>query len=129
MNVGARARFLMLAAVVTLIVAACSEDKDPRRFEGRAAMAVAQFWKQEAAGGRLPEGTEVAERGTLGIVTLELTSEAKDEDARARVCVEYRYIRGMSPFDVHVRVYIATLHDDEWSVEVVNPDGTCEGVA
>ena len=129
MNSSTRTRILFGAAVVALIFAACGEDKDPHRFDGSAAMAVAQYWVQEAAGGKLPEGVKVAERGTQGVVTLDLTDEQKDAGARARVCVEYRYLHGEPPFDVPVRVYIATLNDDdEWAVEAVNPDGTCEGV-
>jgi hypothetical protein len=127
MNVSVGVRFLVLAAAVALFVGACGGDKDPERFSGSAAMAVAQFWRQEADGGRLPEGTLVAERGTQTIRTLDLASEG--QGARARVCVEYLYVRAAPPFESHIRVYIATLHDDEWSVESVNPDGTCEDVA
>ena len=130
MNSSTRTRILFGVAVAALIFAACGEDKDPHRFDGSAAMAVAQYWVQEAAGGTLPEGRTVAERGTQGVVTLGLTDEQKDAGARARVCVEYRYIRAMTPFDLHIRVYIATLRDnDEWAIEVVNPDGTCDEVA
>ncbi|MBI5288207.1 MAG: hypothetical protein HY873_04475 [Chloroflexi bacterium] len=125
-----RAVLLSLTSIAIVLVAAgCGDEKSPRRFEGSAAQATAQYWLQEAAGGRLPEGTKVNELGTQGIATLEVTEEQKDQGTKARVCVEFKYTHLVEPFDTHVRVYIATLTDrDEWAVEAVNPDGSCEGV-
>jgi hypothetical protein len=120
-------RLLALALVVAIgVAAACGGDgRDPRRFEGLAGRAVAQFWLQEASAGRLPEGVAVEGRGTRGIVTLETAGE----DEKARVCVELFYIVAAPPFETHTRVYVATLREDDlWYVEPVNPDGTCEGV-
>jgi len=117
------------STAIVLVAAACGEEKNPRRFEGSAAQATAQFWLQEAAGGVLPEGTKVNELGTQGIATLEVTGDQKDQGTKARVCVEFKYTHLVPPFEAHVRVYIATLTDrDVWAVEAVNPDGSCEGI-
>jgi hypothetical protein len=118
-----------LALVAAAILAACGAEKDPRRFEGSAAQAAAQYWVQEAAGDRLPEGTKVSDLGTQAIVTLDVSDEQKDQGTKARVCVEFKYTTVVAPFEARVRVYVATLTDaDEWVVESVNPDGSCEGV-
>ncbi len=128
-RVAVRLVVAVLALAVTSLVVGCGGEKDPRRFEGSAAQAVAQYWLQEAAGGRLPEGTKVTDLGTQGVLTLDLTQDQKDQGGKARVCVEFKYTHLIPPFDTHVRVYVATLTDaDEWAVESVNPDGACEGV-
>ena len=116
---------VVLCGVVGAAIA-CGDDDEPD-VRNEAALAVAQYWGQEAAAGQLPEGTVVESRGTApgGIILLEPA-----DGASSRVCVEYQYIRAEPPFETHVRVYVASLTEDEtWRVEVVTPDGTCEGVA
>jgi hypothetical protein len=121
----------MLAGLVMLgtfaLFVACDDDAKPSA-AGEAALATAQFWRQEAAAGVLPEGTLVEQRGTGRVDELEVTSDAPD-DAEARFCVEFNYIRAMTPFDSHSRVYVATQIGSAWAVEMVKPDGTCEGVS
>jgi hypothetical protein len=109
----------LLALAIVVVACGGGDDKD---YSGEAAQAVAVFFNQEAAAGALPEGTTVRARGSSEVVKLER------EDATARVCVTFEYIRAMSPFDRHYRVYIATLNGGQWAVESVNPDGSCEGV-
>jgi len=117
---------LLSCAIVALLAAACGGDDTDR--SGEAAQATAQYWQQEADAGRLPEGTLVRGQGTQGVVELEVSDEQKDAGIEARFCVEFQYIRAESPFDSHQRVYVTSLTDDGWSVEVVNPDGSCDGV-
>lgn len=115
---------LLACAVATAgIAAACGDDGPKQDIRGEAAVAVAQFWVQEVNGNVLPEGQTVIERGTQGIVELD------EGDAQARVCVEFLYTHAVEPFDNITRVYVATKADGAWTFEVVNPDGTCEGVS
>jgi hypothetical protein len=117
---------VVVLCVVVGVAVACGDDDEPD-VRNEAALAVAQFWEQEKATGTLPEGTVVESRGTAagGIILLEPA-----DGASSRVCVEYEYIRAAPPFETHVRVYVASLtEEDTWRVEVISPDGTCEGVA
>ena len=117
----------VVGAIVAFVAAACGgSDKN---YNGEAARAVALYWQQEADAGTLPEGTLVRGQGTQTVSELAINSEQDDAGVKARMCVEFQYIRAESPFDSHKRVYVASLIDDAWSVEVVNPDGTCDGVA
>jgi hypothetical protein len=103
---------------------ACGDDEPAQDIRGEAAVATAQFWVQELNGNVLPEGQTVIERGTQDIVELEA-----GDGAQARVCVEFMYTHAVDPFPNITRVYVATKADDAWTFEVVNPDGTCEGVS
>lgn len=112
---------LLIAAVGVLV--ACGDDEPAQDIRGQAALAVGQFWQQELNGNVLPEGRNVIERGTQGIVELD------SEDAQARVCVEYQYTVSVEPFDSVSRVYVATKSDNAWTFEVVHDNGTCEDVS
>ena len=114
---------IVCASAVAALSAACGDDGPKQDIRGEAAVAVAQFWVQELNGNVLPEGQTVIERGTQGIVELD------KKDAQARVCVEFLYTHAVEPFDNITRVYVATKADYAWTFEVVNPDGTCEGVS
>ncbi len=118
-----RVVLLLCGLVVAAAMAAACGGGSDENLGGQAAQAAARFFDQEAAAGNLPEGTLVRPRGSKAVVELD------SEDADARFCVEFEYIRAQTPFDQHVRVYVMTLNDEAWSFEVVNPDGTCEGVA
>lgn len=118
-----RVLLLMCGLVVAAAMAAACDSGSGDDLSGQAAQAAARFFDQEAAAGNLPEGTNVRPRGSKAVVELE------SEDAEARFCVEFEYIRAEPDFDRHVRVYVMTLNDEAWSAEVVSPDGTCEGVA
>lgn len=111
---------LGLAAVVAVASACGGDDDDPAKYQGAAASVVSQYWEQERAAGRLPQGQDVRAIGSQGIRPLE------SGDADARICVEFRYVVNVTPFDAHTRVYVATLEDDGWSVVPVKDDGTCE---
>lgn len=114
---------LGMCGVALLLVAGVACGDSDKNYQGEAAQAAARFFDQEAAAGVLPEGTLVRARGSKNVVELDA------EDAKARLCVEFEYIRAQTPFDRHYRVYVTTLDDGAWTVEPVNPDGTCEGVA
>ena len=118
-----RVLLLVCGIVVAAAMAAACDSGSDENLAGQAAQAAGRFFDQEAAAGNLPEGTLVRPRGSKAVVELE------SEDADARFCVEFEYIRAQDPFDTHVRVYVMTLNEEAWSSEVVNPDGTCEGVA
>jgi hypothetical protein len=122
----ARSILVVLGAAVAAMAFACGGDDEPD-YRNEAALAAASFWEQEAAAGVLPEGTVVESRGTRpgGVISL-----SPQDGFDQRVCVEYQYIRAEPPFETHVRVYVVSLtENDTWQVEVVAPDGTCEGVA
>jgi hypothetical protein len=105
---------------------ACGSGGDDDDLSGEAALAVAQFWQQEASAGTLPEGVSVTEGRTAPNGVIEL--DAGDEDAR--FCVVFNYVRAAPPFDTLTRSYLAVRNGDEtWSVTVVNPAGDCEGIA
>ena len=91
---------------------------------GDAAAAVAEYWKQEQAGGLLPEGTHVLQSGASNPVKLKAQSGQK-----ARYCVVFSYLEQKDTQAAHHRVYVAYLEGDVWSVDAVNPDGTCDGVS
>ena len=128
---GRRASAVMLAlllvfAVVLLAGAACGGGGGDGsvKNEGAAAVAVAEFFKQEASGAKLPEGVDVIPGGTGAIKPL------KQQSASARVCVEYIYTAlDTKPTAVHTRVYVASLVKGAWNIEAVKPDGTCGDVA
>ena len=105
---------------------ACGGD-DERDLSGEAALAVAQYWQQEASAGTLPEGVGVTEGRTApnGVIVLD-----NADDSEARFCVTFLYVRAAPPFDTLTRAYVASLTPaDTWSVTVANPAGDCEGVA
>jgi hypothetical protein len=126
-----RTALVMLTVLGALfVVAACggggSASKDN---EGAAASATAEFFVQEATGGRIPEGQNVASIGAKRVEPLSVNSDQKKQSVKLRYCVEYTYRENVTPFTSHVRVYITQLMKDGWSVESVKPDGTCEGVS
>ena len=122
--------FAAVMLVATLFgAAACGGGGDSsRKYEGPAASAAAQFFKQERAGGVLPQGAAVDSGGTGPIKSLAVTGDEKKQSVVARVCVEYTYSTSKTPFTAHRRVYIATLNKDGWAVEPVKPEGTCDDV-
>lgn len=95
--------------------------------EGTAAQVVAQYFVQEAAGGKLPEGPAVSAVGTDQINILNVSSAQKKDAVKARYCIRYRY-NDQKTFAAHNRVYIASLQKDGWVVESVKPEGDCQGV-
>jgi hypothetical protein len=118
----------VLAAMAA--ASACGGGKDvAKENRGAAGTAAGQYFIQEAAGGKLPEGTNVADRGTDDIVVLPLTADDKQQSVKARYCVAYRYVDLGPGTPNRTRVYIAKLlKDGGWSVEAVKPDGNCDGV-
>ena len=118
-------------AALLAAVAACGGGSDPSKTEqGAAGSAVAQYWIQEAAGGKLPEAVgNVGAVGTGRIIPLTIRAEERKQTVKARFCVEYQYRENTTPFLTHARVYIAQLAKDGWRVEAVKPDGTCDGVS
>ena len=125
------AALIVLPAVLALAAAACGGggSNASKDHEGAAGSAVAQYFVQEAQGGRLPEGTNVASIGARTILALSVTSDQKKQSVTLRYCVEYQYRENVTPFKTHARVYIASLASGQWSIESVKDDGTCEGVA
>jgi hypothetical protein len=126
--------FARLAAVAVLVAVlafaiACSDNGDAQgKSEGEAVTAVSQFFEQERAGGRLPEGVEgIIKRGvkTNSVVHLDVSDDDKGRSVKERYCMEFTYVAGTTS---HARVYVAELIDGAWDVEAVKPDGTCEGV-
>jgi len=115
-----------LAVVVSLLAVASvgcgSGGGGSEKRTGEAAAAVAQYWAQERDAGRLPEGRDVASVGSEQVKPLD------KRDSDARVCVQYRYTDGRTPFAQHNRVYVATLSKGTWAVEVVKPEGDCDDV-
>ena len=120
--------FAGLVAVLGLAVA-CSDNGDAQgKSEGEAVTAVSQFFEQERAGGRLPEGVDgIIKRGvkTNSVVQLDVSDDDKARSVEERYCMTFTYIAGTT---AHERVYVAQLIDGAWDVEAVNPDGSCEGV-
>jgi hypothetical protein len=110
------------------MVAGCGDDDPEPDRRGEAAVAVAQFCEQEKNGGLLPEGFSVIESGTEEIVELPVSDDQANEGVDARVCAEFAYTTAVDPFPAPRRVYAAAKTDGAWSVEVVNPDGSCEDV-
>jgi hypothetical protein len=100
-----------------------------KKQEGAAALAVAEYFAQEAAGGRLPEGPQVRGSGTAGIKPLAVNSDQKKDSVTARVCVVFGYSISVTPFTSHARVYIATLRKGAWEIEAVKNEGDCGDVA
>jgi hypothetical protein len=120
---------VIVACVVSLAAFACSggDSDDPSRYEGEVSSAVSAFFNQERAGGVLPEGVgPVIATGIRKEQIHSLSTEGHD-GVTARFCIEYGYQRPPTP--AKTRVYTAELLDAAWSVEAVNPDGTCEGVS
>ena len=126
--------FVRFAAVVALVAVlglavACSDNGDAQgKSEGDAVTAVSQFFEQERAGGRLPEGVDgIIKRGvkTNSVRHLDVSGDDRARSVKERYCMEFTYVAGTTS---HERVYVAELIDGAWAVEAVNPDGTCEGV-
>ena len=120
----------MLAAFVAVLglAVACSDNGGAQGSEGDAVTAVSQFFEQERAGGRLPEGVDgIIKRGvkTNSVVQLDVSDDDKAQSAAERYCMTFTYVAGTTS---HERVYVAQLIDGAWDVESVSPDGTCEGV-
>ena len=115
---------LITGAALAMSVA-CSDDGGDESQEGEGATAVALFFTQEKDGGRLPEGTDVR---VIGVDT-NTVSELAAADTDARFCMEFVYEPGTPAGSSVRRVYVASLADQAWSIEVVNPNGTCEGVS
>jgi hypothetical protein len=117
-----------LAAVLGLAVA-CSDNGDAQgKSEGEAVTAVSQFFEQERAGGRLPEGVDgIIKRGvkTNSVVQLDVSGDDRARSVEERHCMTFTYVADAIS---HERVYVAQLIDGAWDVEAVNPDGSCEGV-
>jgi hypothetical protein len=121
---------MFVVAALALSTAACGGGGNASKdHEGAAASATAQYFVQEARGGRLPEGTNVASIGAQALRALSVTSDQKKQSVTLRYCIEYQYRENVTPFKTHARVYIASLVKDQWSIESVKDDGTCEGVA
>lgn len=117
------------ASLATLIAAACGGGGETNN-TGAAAAAVAQYFVQERAGGRLPQGTDVRGLGieTNNVVTLDVSDDDRARDVSERFCMQYRYQDRANAYKDHWRVYVAELINGAWAVESVNPDGSCEGV-
>ena len=114
---------LIASAALTLSVA-CSDDGGDESQEGEAATAVALFFTQEKDGGRLPEGPDVR---VIGVDTNTVSAlDAAETDAR--FCMEFAYEPSVVNSTMVRRVYVAALSGQAWSIEAVNPNGTCEGV-
>jgi outer membrane PBP1 activator LpoA protein len=126
-----RTAAVLMFVLAALALAACGGggSNASKDHEGAAASATAQYFVQEAQGGRLPEGTNVASIGARAIHALSVTSEQKKQSVSLRYCVEYQYRENVTPFKTHARVYIVSLANGQWSIESVKDDGTCEGVA
>ncbi len=120
--------FVFCASLGMATLAACGGSSNPRKYDGQSASAVVQFFEQERAGGRLPEGTSINGVGTGTIRSLAVTSDQKKQSVTARNCVEYTYTTSKTPFTKAVRVYVATLTKGTWAVEAVKPNGTCDDV-
>lgn len=115
-----------LVCVAVAVAAYGCGGGDDGDLSGEAALAVAQFWQQEAAAGVLPEGVSVTEGRTApkGVIELDRGDES------ARFCVVFNYVRAAPPFDTLTRSYLAVhTENDTWRVTVANPAGDCEGVA
>ncbi len=121
---------VIAASVILVLVGAGACGGGSSNNEGAAVAAVAQFFVQERDGGRLAEGVQVDGVGVAGssIRTLAVRAEDKAESIDERYCMEYRYEDPAQRHKEFRRVYVAALIDGAWSVEAVNPDGTCEGV-
>jgi len=130
MRSGNRLIAAMAIAALAVAAAACGGGSDAaKQYQGDAASATAQFFVQEATGGRLPEGTNVVSVGTSSIVSLPVSAEQKKASVKVRYCVAYQYQDKDQNYKSHTRVYITQLVKDEWSVESVKPDGDCNGVS
>jgi hypothetical protein len=119
---------VMLAGLFVACAAALGiacDESEPLSHEGDAVTAVALFFTQERDGGRLPEGVEVFVRG----VDTNTLAELDPVETKARYCMEFVYEAGRSGTGIPIRrVYVASLTGEQWSIDVANPDGTCEGV-
>jgi outer membrane PBP1 activator LpoA protein len=125
-----RTAIALMSVLAALALVACGGSGNAsKEHEGAVAAATAQYFVQEAQGGRLPEGTNVASIGARAIDALSVTSDQKKQSVTLRYCVEYEYRQNGTPFKTHARVYIASLAKGQWSIESVKDDGTCEGVA
>jgi hypothetical protein len=127
-TVAAVTALVALVAVLGLAVA-CSDNGDAQgKSEGEAVTAVSQFFEQERAGGRLPEGVDgIIKRGvkTNSVVQLDVSGDDRARSVEERYCMTFTYVADAIS---HERVYVAQLIDGAWDVEAVRPDGTCEGV-
>lgn len=112
-----------LIGIVALATSVACGGGGSKSSAGDAAAATAEFWKEEQAGGLLPEGTDVLQVGVQSPVKLTAQSGEK-----ARYCVVFKYLEQKQTQIQHGRVYLARLLGDVWSVEPVKPDGTCDGV-
>jgi hypothetical protein len=120
------AGFTLVASAVLILAAGCSDDgAEDDSHEGDAATAVALFFTQEKDGGRLPEGADVRVIGVDTNTVTELDAGGTD----ARFCMEFAYEPEVAGATTVRRVYVASLNDQAWGIEAVNPNGTCEGVA
>lgn len=130
MRRGIRVVFFGIGVTCAIAVSACGGSGNASKDnEGAAASATATFFVQEATGGKLPEGTNIASVGTKDIVGLSVTSDQKKQSVKLRYCVEYAYRENVTPFASHNRVYIASKLKDGWSIQSVKDDGTCDGVS
>jgi hypothetical protein len=109
-------------ALLAVAAAGCGSGGGSEKRTGEAAAAVARYWMQERDAGRLPEGRDVVSVGTEQVKPLD------KGESDARVCVQYRYTDGTTPFAQHNRVYVATLSKGAWAVEPVKPEGNCDDV-
>lgn len=125
-----RSKLIVASAILVLLLGAGACGGASSSNEGAAVAAVAQFFVQERDGGRLAEGVQVDGVGVAGssIRTLAVRAEDKAESIDERYCMEYRYQDPAQGYKELRRVYVAALIDGAWSIEAVNPDGTCEGV-
>ena len=123
------AAFIFAFVLVAAAFGACGGGKSsPNKNEGQAALAAAEFFRNERDGGKLPEGPLVDFVGSQQIKALAVTSDQKKAGTTDRYCVQYRYSLKSPPFTVVNRVYISTLQGSTWSVEAVKPNGNCDDV-
>ena len=116
--------FLVTLLAVLAFTAGMACGGSSKSFAGDAAAATAEYWKQEQAGGLLPEGTDVLQAGVQSPAKLKAQSGEK-----ARYCVVFKYLERGDTTKAHSRVYVARLLGDVWSVDMVKPDGNCDGVS
>lgn len=125
-----RASLAVVLAIVAAAAVSCGgDDTAATQYEGQAGVAVTQYFRQENAGGVLPEGVGAAGVGGVtkdDLHLLGVSDDWKDDGVKARFCVEFDYQK--PPDAQKTRVYIAERFDEGWGVQAVKPDGTCEGV-
>jgi hypothetical protein len=114
----------MALGVIALVAGIACGGSSGNASAGDASAAVAEYWKQEQAGGLLPEGTGVLQVGVQSPVKLKAESGEK-----GRYCVVFTYLEREQTQTQHARVYRARLIGDVWSVDVVKPEGDCDGVS